>query len=182
MTFSAYFPANAAIAVSAVARSGATRFRAVPCAVAASDPHRHSVRRLFERRWPGGFVCPLGGSGRPAAPKSRAHAYVCLDCGRQASIAAGPAMHRSKLPPAALFSAARLMATHSNGMPARQFEDRTRLSPARTHGRRPGSRGDRWPVQTANFARPLPRSIVGLLGPKQANPHDQVTLSRWRSR
>jgi hypothetical protein len=30
--------------------------------------------------------------------KSRTHLYECLDCGRQISITAGTAMHRSKLP------------------------------------------------------------------------------------
>src|SRR5438270_7460337 len=52
---------------------------------------------LFERRWPEGFVCPACGGGRGALLKSRAHTYECLDCGRQTSITAGTAMHRSKL-------------------------------------------------------------------------------------
>src|SRR5277367_6862897 len=30
---------------------------------------------LFERRWPGGFVCPACGKGRAAALKSRAYTY-----------------------------------------------------------------------------------------------------------
>src|SRR5260221_9206745 len=44
---------------------------------------------LFERRWPGGFVCPVCGKGRAAALKSRAYTYECSDCGRQTSITAG---------------------------------------------------------------------------------------------
>jgi predicted RNA-binding Zn-ribbon protein involved in translation (DUF1610 family) len=77
---------------------------------------------LFERRWPEGFVCPACRSGRAASLKSRAHTYECLGCGRQTSITAGTVMHRSKLPLTVLFWAAHLMATHSNGMSALQFE------------------------------------------------------------
>ena len=78
---------------------------------------------LFERRWPNGFVCPGCGGGRGAALKCRAYTYECLDCSRQTSITAGTAMHRSKLALPTWFWAAHLMATHSNGMSARQFED-----------------------------------------------------------
>jgi ISXO2-like transposase domain/Transposase zinc-ribbon domain len=78
---------------------------------------------LFERRWPNGFVCPRCGGGRAAALKCRAYTYECLDCSRQTSITAGTAMHCSKLPLPAWFWAAHLMATHSNGMSARQLED-----------------------------------------------------------
>ena len=78
---------------------------------------------LLERRWPNGFVCPRCGECRAAALKSRAHTYECLACKRQTSVIAGTAMHRSKLPLTAWFWAAHLMATHSNGMSARQLED-----------------------------------------------------------
>jgi predicted RNA-binding Zn-ribbon protein involved in translation (DUF1610 family) len=77
---------------------------------------------LFQRRWPQGFVCPACGGGRAALLKSRAHTYECLDCGRQTSITAGTAMHRSKLPLTVWFWAAHLMATHSNGMSAVQLQ------------------------------------------------------------
>ena len=76
---------------------------------------------LFERRWAKGFVCPACGNVRAALLKSRAHTYECLECGRQTSITAGTAMHRSKLPLAVWFWAAHLMATHSNGMSALQL-------------------------------------------------------------
>jgi len=46
-----------------------------------------------------------------------------LACSRQTSITAGTAMHRSKLALPTWFWAAHLMATHSNGMSARQLED-----------------------------------------------------------
>src|SRR5208282_1529328 len=78
---------------------------------------------LLERRWSKGFVCPGCGEQRVAALKSRAYTYECLDCGRQTSATAGTVMHRSKLPLTTWFWAAHLMATHSNGMSARQLED-----------------------------------------------------------
>ena len=81
------------------------------------------VAFLFKRRWPDGFICPGCGERRAAVLKSRPRLYECLDCGRQTSITAGTAMHRSKLPLTAWFWAAHLMATHSNGMSARQLED-----------------------------------------------------------
>ena len=81
------------------------------------------VAFLFKRRWPDGFICPGCGERRAAVLKSRPRLYECLDCGRQTSITVGIAMHRSKLPLTAWFWAAHLMATHSNGMSARQLED-----------------------------------------------------------
>lgn len=81
------------------------------------------VAFLFQRRWPDGFVCPCCGKRRAVALKSRPRLYECLDCGRQTSITAGTALHRSKLPLTTWFWAAHLMATHSNGMSARQLED-----------------------------------------------------------
>src|ERR1022692_3632248 len=83
---------------------------------------------LLDRRWSNGFVCPGCGEQRAAALKSRAHTYECLDCGRQTSITAGTAMHRTKLPLTTWFWAAHLMATHSNGMSARQLEDQLGLT------------------------------------------------------
>src|ERR1019366_828097 len=44
-------------------------------------------------------------------------------CGRQTSITAGTAMHRTKLPLTTWFWAAHLMATHSNGMLGRRWPD-----------------------------------------------------------
>jgi predicted RNA-binding Zn-ribbon protein involved in translation (DUF1610 family) len=83
---------------------------------------------LFERRWPDGFVCTACGNARAAALKSRAYTYECYGCGRQTSITAGTAMHRTRLPLTAWFWAAHLMSTHSNGMSARQLEDQLGLT------------------------------------------------------
>src|SRR5271168_2568385 len=78
---------------------------------------------LIKRRWPDGFACPGCGKCRAVGLKSRPRLHECLDCGRQTSVTAGTAMHRSKLPLTAWFWAAHLMTTHSNGMSARQLED-----------------------------------------------------------
>jgi Zn ribbon nucleic-acid-binding protein len=67
---------------------------------------------LFQRRWPDGCVCPACGKRRAVALKSRPRLYECLHCGRQTSITATTAMHRSKLPLTTWFWAAHLMATH----------------------------------------------------------------------
>ena len=83
---------------------------------------------LFERRWPGGFVCPVCGKDRAAALKSRAYTYECSDCDRQTSVTAGTALHRTKLPLTVWFWAAHLTSTHSNGMSARQLEDQLGLT------------------------------------------------------
>jgi len=83
---------------------------------------------LFERRWPKGFVCPVCGNGRAAALKSRAYTFECSDCGRQTSITAGTALHRTRLPLTVWFWAAHLMSTHSNGMSARQLKCRLGLT------------------------------------------------------
>ena len=78
---------------------------------------------MFKRRWRDGFVCPACGKGRFAALKSRPRLFECLDCGRQTSVTAGTALHRSKLPLTTWFWAAHLMTTHSNGMSAPQLQD-----------------------------------------------------------
>ena len=76
---------------------------------------------LFKQRWPDGFVCPGCGKRRMVGLKSRPRLHECLDCGRQTSVTAGTTLHRSKLPLTTWFWAAHLMATHSNGMSARQL-------------------------------------------------------------
>ena len=52
---------------------------------------------LSARRRLDGFVCPGCSRGRAVALKSRPRLLECLDCGRQTSLTAGTAMHRSKL-------------------------------------------------------------------------------------
>src|SRR5579863_10220392 len=86
-------------------------------------PKSHCAKSPYARRWPDGFVCPARGKGRAVTLKSRPRLFECLAWGRQTSITTGTEMHRSKLPLRAWFWAAHAMATHSNGMSARQSED-----------------------------------------------------------
>jgi hypothetical protein len=74
----------------------------------------------------------------------------CLDCGRQTSLTAGTAMHRSKLPLTMGFWAAHLMATHSNGMSARRWRTNS-ASPTRPPGCWRRSFGARWSIPTADL-------------------------------
>jgi len=85
------------------------------------------ARLLLERRWPDGFACPKCGSRKAVMLASRAYTYECIGCGRQTSATAGTMMHRTKLPLRVWFWAAHLMATHSNGMSARQLQQQLGL-------------------------------------------------------
>ena len=80
------------------------------------------VAFLFKRRWPDGFICPGCSERRAAVLKSRPRLYdasIVVDKPRSRRAR----RHRSKLPLTTWFWAAHLMATHSNGMSARQLED-----------------------------------------------------------
>ena len=72
-------------------------------------------------RWPEGFVCPACGGRRACHLKTKAHTWQCSACHRQTSVTAGTVMHGSKLPLTMWFWGAYLMATHSNGISARQL-------------------------------------------------------------
>ena len=79
------------------------------------------IHLLLDRRWPDGFVCPKCGSKDAAMLTSRAYTYACRACHGHTSATAGTIMHRTKLPLRIWFWAAHFMATHSNGMSARQL-------------------------------------------------------------
>ena len=79
------------------------------------------IHLLLDRRWPDGFVCPKCAGRTGDMLRSRAYTIECRGCGRQTSATAGTIMHRTKLPLRIWFWAAHLMATHSNGMSARQL-------------------------------------------------------------
>jgi predicted RNA-binding Zn-ribbon protein involved in translation (DUF1610 family) len=76
---------------------------------------------LAAARWPEGFVCPDCGGRRACLLVTKAHTYQCSTCHKQTSVTAGTVMHGSKLSLTVWFWAAYLMATHSNGMSARQL-------------------------------------------------------------
>lgn len=85
-------------------------------------------RLLLDRRWPNGFVCPKCGTQNATRLDSRGFTFACKDCGTQTSATAGTIMHRTKLPLRAWLCAAHLMATHSNGMSARQLAGKIGIS------------------------------------------------------
>jgi len=87
---------------------------------------------LAKQRWPEGFVCPVCGGKRGWALETKAWTTECADCGRQTSVTAGTAMHRSKLPLTVWFWAAYLMATHSNGISAVQIRSQLGLGSYKT--------------------------------------------------
>lgn len=77
---------------------------------------------LVSMRWPDGFRCPGCGHDRAWTLRTKAWTFECHRCRRQTSVRAGTIMHGSKLPLHVWFWAAYLMATHSNGISARQLQ------------------------------------------------------------
>jgi hypothetical protein len=79
------------------------------------------ARWLFERRWPDGFRCPGCGHAKGWELGRGTLLAECARCHRQTSVTAGTVLHRSHLPRKLWFPAAWLVATHKNGMSARQL-------------------------------------------------------------
>ena len=85
-------------------------------------PDEHACASyLAKARWPYGFRCPACGQGKGWELATKAFTWECASCGKQTSVTAGTVMHGSKLALTVWFWAAYLMATHSNGMSARQL-------------------------------------------------------------
>src|SRR3954467_12866258 len=76
---------------------------------------------LLERRWGSGFACPECGHARFWRLGRKVLTLQCRACRRETSVTAGTVMHRSHLPLKVRFTAAWLVATHRNGMSARQL-------------------------------------------------------------
>ena len=76
---------------------------------------------LLEHRWGRGFACPGCGHDRFWRLGRKVLTLQCRACRREASVTAGTVMHRSHLPLKVWFTAAWLVATHRNGMSARQL-------------------------------------------------------------
>lgn len=78
---------------------------------------------LARTRWPEGFVCPRCGGREAWRLRSRTPlTFGCKSCGKETSVTAGTVMHRTHLPLSVWFWAAWLVATHSNGMSAKQLQ------------------------------------------------------------
>src|SRR5690349_4612598 len=76
---------------------------------------------LLEHRWGRGFACPGCGHDRFWRLGRKVLTLQCRACRRETSVTAGTVMHRSHLPLKVWFTAAWLVATHRNGMSARQL-------------------------------------------------------------
>src|SRR3954463_6825936 len=79
------------------------------------------ARWLLEKRWPEGFRCPACGHDKGWELGRERLTVQCASCERQVSVTAGTVLHRSHLGLRTWFLAAWLVATHANGISARQL-------------------------------------------------------------
>src|SRR3954464_10179248 len=79
------------------------------------------ARWLLEKRWPSGFRCPACGHDKGWELARERLTLQCAACERQVSVTAGTVLHGSHLGLRTWFLAAWLMATHKNGISARQL-------------------------------------------------------------
>jgi ISXO2 transposase-like protein/transposase-like zinc ribbon protein len=79
------------------------------------------ARWLLEKRWPNGFRCPACGHDKGWELARERLTLQCAACERQVSVTAGTVLHGSHLGLRTWFLAAWLMATHKNGISARQL-------------------------------------------------------------
>ncbi len=79
------------------------------------------ARWLAAERWPAGFRCPACGHDKAWELGRARPTLQCAACERQVSVTAGTVLHKSHLPLRTWFLAAWLMATHTNGISARQL-------------------------------------------------------------
>src|SRR3954452_1484706 len=76
---------------------------------------------LLDKRWAEGFRCPACGHGKGWELGRERLTVQCAACERQVSVTAGTVLHGSHLGLRTWFLAAWLMATHANGISARQL-------------------------------------------------------------
>ena len=79
------------------------------------------ARWLLAKRWPDGFRCPACGHDEGWELGRERLTLQCAACERQVSVTAGTVLHGSHLGLRTWFLAAWLMATHKNGISARQL-------------------------------------------------------------
>ena len=78
-------------------------------------------RHLVACRWPDGFSCPRRGA-RDAYELATRGLLRCGSCRHQASVTAGTALHRTRVPLRLWFAAAYLVTTHTPGFSAVQLQ------------------------------------------------------------
>src|SRR3954462_10863934 len=111
---------------------------------------------LLEHRWGRGFACPGGGPDRFWRLGRKVLTLQCRACRRETSATAGTVMHRSHLPLKVWFTAAWLVATHRNGMSARQLGLQLGLGSCESAGLLPRKRG-------AEVVDPAGEPLAGLV-------------------
>src|SRR3982751_5656067 len=79
------------------------------------------ARWLLAKRWPAGFRCPARGHDKAWELGRERLTLQCAARERQVSVTAGTVLHGSHLALRTWFLAAWLVATHRNGMSARQL-------------------------------------------------------------
>ncbi len=79
------------------------------------------ARWLVAKRWPDGFRCPACGHDKAWELGRERLRLQCAACERQVSVTAGTVLHGSHLGLRTWFLAAWLVATHRNGISARQL-------------------------------------------------------------
>lgn len=84
--------------------------------------------RLFQLRWPKGFVCPRCGHDKFFNIKSRG-LYQCHKCNHQASVMANTIFHRSHTPLTKWFTAIFLVAHDKRGISAAKLANDIKVSP-----------------------------------------------------
>jgi transposase-like protein len=99
----------------------AERPRSLPEFEAQFPDEAACARWLLERRWPDGFRCPACGHDKGWELARERLTLQCAACERQVSVTAGTVLHGSHLSLRTWFLAAWLMATHANGISARQL-------------------------------------------------------------
>ena len=82
---------------------------------------RAPARWLLKKRWPDGFRCPACGHDKARELGRERPTLQCAACERQVSVTAGTVLHGSHLGSRTWFLAAWLVATHRNGISARQL-------------------------------------------------------------
>ena len=76
----------------------------------------------------------VAAGGRRGVCQPHALTFGCASCGKETSVTAGTVMHRTHLPLSVWFWAAWLVATHSNGMSAKQLQSELASPPTRPPG------------------------------------------------
>ena len=138
---------------------------------------------LLERRWGSGFACPECGHDGCWRLGREVLTLQCKACRRETSVTAGTVTHRSHLPLKVWFTAAWLVATHKNGMSARQLWLQLGLGSYKSawlllrklRAAMVTPTGSRWPAWS-RWTRPACPSAAGA---SRSDPAGRTRASSW---